>query len=281
MLSLDRYESHVECAWCKGCGNFGILNGVKKTLSELDLEPHQVSIFTGIGQAPKLPHYMKVNTFNGLHGREVAHAQGFRMVNEDQVVLVHGGEGGIYGEGGNHFTHAIRRNLDMTVVVHDNHIYGLTKGQASPTTEKGTITKVNPNGVSIEPLNPLALAISQSCSFVAQVFSGDSKMLVSVLKAAIEHKGFSYINLFQPCVTWDKTHTYKFFKDHLKPLEETWDPTNRMAALAKVLDPENVPVGIIYRNTREPYNLHLGHKVKVDFSRAKMKKLSNLIDRYQ
>ncbi len=281
MINIETYHSDIECAWCKGCGNYGILNAVKQTLSELNLMPHQVSIFTGIGQAPKLPHYMKVNTFNGLHGREVTHAQGFRMVNPDQVVLVHGGEGGIYGEGGNHFTHAIRRNLDITVVVHDNHIYGLTKGQASPTTKKGTVTKVNPKGVAIDPLNPLALAISQGCSFVAQTFSGDSKATVAILKAAIQHKGFSYVNLFQPCVTWDKTHTYKFFKEHLKPLPEGWDPKNQLAALERVLTLGELPMGIIYESDRPPYEPTRGQGVRVDLSQNRMDKVSQLIDHYR
>ncbi len=281
MITLDTYKSDVECAWCPGCGNFGILQAVKRTLSELDIAPHQATMFTGIGQAPKLPHYMKINTFNGLHGREIAAAQGFRLVNLDQVVLVHGGEGGIYGEGGNHFVHAIRRNMDMTIVVHDNHIYGLTKGQASPTTERGEITSVNPRGVIADPLNPLALAISQSCSFVAQAYSADQEHTVQILKAAISHRGLSYVNLLQPCVTWDKHHTYTFFKTHTTKLGPGYDPRDRAAAMALVTDSDKLPLGVIYTNDRPAYDTYIDYKVTVDFGPEKMVKARQTLDRYR
>ncbi|MGM0597337.1 MAG: thiamine pyrophosphate-dependent enzyme [Myxococcota bacterium] len=248
----EDYKSKVENAWCSGCGNFGILNTVKQTLAELDIGPHQAVICTGIGQAPKLPHYMKVNTFNGLHGREVASAQGIKMANPELEVIVHGGDGGIYGEGGNHFLHAIRRNLNITVVVHDNRIYGLTKGQPSPTSEVGLVTGIKPEGVQISPLKPLKLAVSQECSFVAQAFSANIKENVEILKAAILNEGFSLVNMLQPCITWNKVNTYKWFRDNTFTVDSEHDPYDSQAALELLQD--KLPLGIIYKNKKEAYD---------------------------
>lgn len=254
-ITMEDYHSDVECAWCPGCGNFGILQAVKQTLVELELAPHQVLICTGIGQAPKLPHYMQVNTFNGLHGREVAAAVGAKLAADDLTVLVHAGDGGAYGEGGNHLLHAIRRNIDITLVVHDNKIYGLTKGQASPTTDFGTATSVQPFGVASLPINPLALAISQSCGFVAQGASGRPEHLVQLLKQAIGHKGFSLVNVLQPCVTWDKVHTNKFYKENCYELGDDYNPKDRTGAFELTTETNpKIPLGVIYEQERPEYN---------------------------
>jgi 2-oxoglutarate ferredoxin oxidoreductase subunit beta len=252
------YESSVENAWCPGCGNFGILAALKNALVELERAPHEVLICTGIGQAPKLPHYLNVNTLNGLHGREVATAAAAKLAAADLTVLVHGGDGGIYGEGGNHLLHNIRRNIDMTVCVHDNKVYGLTKGQASPTTPAGAPGPIDPHGVLAQQLNPLALAISQSCSFVAQSMSARRDHLVAMLKAAIRHPGFSLLNVLQPCVSWDKTHTYAYYQKHCYELEPDYDPTDRMAALARVLEEsERIPLGVLYQQTRPTFDAQI------------------------
>lgn len=249
------YASSVPIAWCPGCGNFAILNSAKKALTELELPPERVVICTGIGQAPKLPHYMRVNTFNGLHGREVAVAIGIKLAANDLTVIVHAGEGGAYGEGGNHFLHAIRRNVDMTLIVHDNRYYALTKGQASPTTPLGTVTRIESDGVVIPPLNPLALAISQSCSFVGQGTTGRPDLLVPLLKAAIQHRGFSLVHILQSCPTWDRVHTPQFYRDHSDELQEDYDPYDREAALRQVLTPsERHPLGILYLDDRPVYD---------------------------
>jgi 2-oxoglutarate ferredoxin oxidoreductase subunit beta len=254
-VSIEDYHSDVECAWCPGCGNFGILQVVKQTLVELALAPHQVLICTGIGQAPKLPHYMQTNTFNGLHGREVAAAVGSKLAADDLTVLVHAGDGGAYGEGGNHLLHAIRRKIEITLVVHDNKIYGLTKGQASPTTDFGTATSIQPFGVATIPINPLALAISQSCGFVAQGFSGRREHLVELLKKAIGHRGFSLVNVLQPCITWDKIHTNKFYDEHCYELDSDYVPENRINALELTTrSSDRIPLGVIYRENRPEYN---------------------------
>lgn len=249
----EDYQSEVECAWCPGCGNFGILEAVKRALVRLELLPHQVLICSGIGQAPKLPHYLKVNTFNGLHGRELTAATAAKLCAPDLTVLVHSGDGGAYGEGANHLLHAMRRNIDLTLVVHDNKIYGLTKGQASPTTEPGTVTDFPRSAQVASPLNPLALAVSQACSFVAQGLSSRTEQLVDLLCLAIEHRGFSLLNVLQPCVTWDKTHTYAYYHSRCQDLGPEHDPGDRLRAFELVTrGADKIPLGVIYREGRPP-----------------------------
>jgi len=250
----EDYQSDVECAWCPGCGNFGILEAVKRALVQLELAPHQVLLCSGIGQAPKLPHYLKVNTFNGLHGRELPAATAAKLCAPDLTVLVHSGDGGAYGEGGNHLLHAMRRNIDLTLVVHDNKIYGLTKGQASPTTASGTVTDFPRTELVESPVNPLALAISQSCGFVAQGMSARIEQLVDLLCAAIEHRGFSLVNVLQPCVTWDKVHTYAHYQTHCQDLGAEHDPGDRLRAFERVTRPsDKIPLGVIYREHRPSF----------------------------
>ncbi|NLH50630.1 MAG: 2-oxoacid ferredoxin oxidoreductase [Myxococcales bacterium] len=255
-VCIQQFHNTQEPAWCPGCGNFKILEAVKQALVELELPPHRVIIATGIGQAPKLPHYLRVNTFNGLHGREVASATAIKLAAPDLTVLVHAGDGGAYGEGGNHFLHALRRNVDLTLVVHDNHYYGLTKGQASPTTPRGTPAAGAPDGVRSSPLNPLALAISQEGSFVAQGSAAHPAHLVELLKQAIRHRGFSLLNALQPCVTYDKVFTYQYYQEHGSILGPEYDPTDRRAAFDLVRENnlgDKIPLGVIYRCERPPY----------------------------
>ncbi len=255
-VSLNDYNSDVEIAWCPGCGNFGILAAVKKALVELNLPPHKVLMCSGIGQAPKLPHYLRVNTFDGLHGREVASATTAKLAADDLTVIVHAGDGGAYGEGGNHFVSAVRRNIDITLIVHDNRVYGLTKGQASPTTEEGTRAKLQPRGLAVQPMNPLALAVSQGCGFVAQGYSARGEHLTELIKAAVSHRGFALLNVLQPCVSWDKVHTYDYYNARCYELGPEHDPGELMAALKLLLRPqdERIPLGIIYRKERPSYD---------------------------
>jgi 2-oxoglutarate ferredoxin oxidoreductase subunit beta len=253
-VSIESYNRTADIAWCPGCGNFGILEALKKALVNLGLEPHQVMILSGIGQGPKLPHYINCNGLEGLHGREVAMAEAAKIAANDQVVIVHAGDGGAYGEGGNHFVHAIRRNIDLTLIVHDNKTYGLTKGQASPTTDFGLKTKLQPRGLASRALNPLALAISQSCSFVAQGFTGRGDHLVDLIARAVRHRGFSLVNVLQPCVTWDKVHTYQFYEQHCYELDDTYDPEDQMAALELTMHlGERIPLGMIHRAPGRAY----------------------------
>jgi len=251
----NAYDSGVEIAWCPGCGNFAILKALKDALARLDLPPHRVLLCSGIGQAPKLPHYAHVNTFDGLHGREVSAATGAKIAAGDLTVIVHAGDGGAYGEGGNHFIHAIRRNIDITLIVHDNKYYGLTKGQASPTGEQGTAVGLQPGGIVSSPLNPLALAISQSCGFVAQGASHDADGLSALIVEAVRHRGFSLLNVLQPCVTWDRAHTYAYYRENCYRLDGEYDPFDRSRAFDLVtMDSEKIPLGVIYRQKRADWH---------------------------
>lgn len=272
MLDLNLYKSNDEIAWCPGCGNFGILAAIKEALAELALKSEDIVIVSGIGQAAKTPHYLKANGFNGLHGRALPPAQAIKMVNKNLKVFINSGDGDSYGEGGNHFLHNIRRNVDLVHLVHDNQIYGLTKGQGSPTTAKGQVTSMQFEGVYVEPINPLAIAISAGATFVARSFSGDKEHLKSMIKAAVNHKGYALVDIMQPCVVFNKVNTFKWYKDRIYKLDESYDPSDKAQALKKVEEfgDEGIPIGILYKNeTKETY--HEVHPV--------LKTGVNLIDR--
>lgn len=250
MSTLEDYKGQTP-TWCPGCGNFGILKAFKDTMVELGIEPHQFTIVSGIGQAGKLPHYLKCNTFNGLHGRTLPVATGIRLSNHEMLVIAVAGDGDCYGEGGNHLIHAMRRNINVKLFVHDNQIYGLTKGQASPTSLEGMVTKNQPFGVFSEQLNPIALAIAIDCSFVARGFTGDMEHLKELMKASILHKGFSLLDILQPCVTFNKINTYEWYKQRVYHVEPEYNPEDRIEAFKKALEwGERIPTGIIYKNHR-------------------------------
>ncbi len=250
MPTLKDYKGQLT-AWCPGCGNFGILRTFKETMVELNIEPHQFTIVSGIGQASKFPHYVKCNTFNGLHGRTLPVATGIRLANHEMLVMAVAGDGDCYGEGGNHLLHAIRRNINVKLFVHDNQIYGLTKGQASPTSMEGMKTKNQPFGVLSEQLNPMALAVALDCSFVARGFSGDNEHLKKLIKEAVNHKGFTLVDILQPCVTFNKINTYEWYRQRVYHIESGYNPADRIGAFKKALEwEERIPIGIIYRNHR-------------------------------
>lgn len=265
MLDLKLYNSKDENAWCPGCGNFSILDGLKLAVAELDIPPEQLVMVSGIGQAAKTPHYIRANGFNGLHGRALPPAQGIKMVNKDLKVIVVSGDGDAYGEGGNHFLHNIRRNVDIVQMVNNNQIYGLTKGQGSPTTAKGQKTSMQFDGVFIEPLNPLAVAISAGATFVARAFSGDKDALIKILKEAINHKGYALIDILQPCVTFNKVNTFKWYKDRAYYLGDDYDSSDKIEAIKKALEfgDEGIPLGIIYKDTTKS-TYHEMHPVLKD-----------------
>jgi 2-oxoglutarate ferredoxin oxidoreductase subunit beta len=254
MLDMNIYESHEECAWCPGCGDFGILAALKQALSELNLLPHEVVISSGIGQAAKLPHYINVNGFNGLHGRAVPPAVGIKLANKDLKVIINSGDGDSYGEGGNHLLHNIRRNIDITHFVHDNQIYGLTKGQGSPTTEKGQKTSMQFDGTNIEAFKPLAFAITAGATFVARSFSGDKEHLVNIMKQAILHKGYSLVDILQPCVTFNHVNTFKWYKENTYKLDESYNPSDKFEAIKKAMEwEEKIPLGVLYKEEKVEY----------------------------
>ncbi len=247
MVTMTDYTG-LTSTWCPGCGNFGILNAVKKALVELDIEPHRVLMVSGIGQAGKLPHYTRGNVFNSLHGRPLPVATGAKIANPELIVIAIGGDGDGYGEGGNHFIHTMRRNHDITYLVHNNQVYGLTKGQASPTSDPGFITKTTPDGAAT-PINPIALAIAAGASFVGRGFAGDVEHLVSLIKMSIRHKGFALLDILQPCVSFNHKNTYSWYRERVYKLEEAnYDPGNKAAAFAKAQEwGEQIPIGVVYR----------------------------------
>ncbi len=221
---------------------------------ELGLEPHQIVIVSGIGQAGKFPHYLRANTFNGLHGRTLPVATGIKLANHEMIVVAVAGDGDAYGEGGNHLLHAIRRNINIKLFVHNNQVYALTKGQASPTSAEGMVTKMQPFGSPTEPLNPLALAIAMNCSFVARSFAGDIEHLKEMMKEAIKHRGFALLDILQPCVSFNQINTYDWYKKRIYNLEPDYDPKNRSGAWPRALEwGEKIPVGIIYKIERPLY----------------------------
>lgn len=260
MVEISDYQSNDEIAWCPGCGNFGILNALKQVLVELELKPEDVLLVSGIGQASKLPHYLRCNTFNGLHGRTLPVATGAKIANHKLVVIAVGGDGDGYAEGGNHFIHAMRRNVNITYLVHNNQIYGLTKGQASPTTDEKMVTGTTPRGVFIPAERPLALAVATGCSFVARGFVGEKDHLVYLIKEAIKNEGFSLLDILQPCVTFNRVNTYKWYKDRVYELQDMfYNPFDQINAFNKALEwGEKIPIGIIFRSRRRTYEDMIG-----------------------
>lgn len=254
MLDLKLYESKDENAWCPGCGNFGILEALKETLAELEIYPSDVVIASGIGQAAKTPHYINANGFNGLHGRSVPPAVAIKMANKNLKVIIDSGDGDSYGEGGNHLLHNIRRNVDICHFVHDNQIYGLTKGQGSPMTAQGQVTTMQFEGVVATQFNPLTLAITQGCGFVARSFSGDKEHLKKMMKAAILHNGYAILDILQPCVTYNKVNTFKWYKDRVYKLDENYNYNDKELALKTAAEfGDRIPIGILYSEQKPSY----------------------------
>jgi len=282
VVTIEDYGKY-ETAWCPGCGNFSILDAVKRGLVASELEPHQMLFVSGIGQAAKAPHYLNTNVFNGLHGRALPVATGAKLANPNLNVIVESGDGCSYGEGGNHFLAAMRRNIDLTLIVHDNQIYGLTKGQASPTSEEGLITKAQPEGVASAPFNPIAVAVAMQASFVARGFSGMIDHLAGLLKEAMAHEGFALIDVLQPCVSFNNVNTFAWYKKRCYTLPDEYDPTDWRSAMQTAMEwGDKIPLGIIYRNQRTTFEkrfsvLQQGPVIGQDTNLAELKKI---LDRF-
>ena len=252
MKTIYDFERPAETAWCPGCGNFSIIRIVKEALSELAIPQERLVMVSGIGQAAKTPQYIKTNFFNGLHGRSLPAATAIKASNPELVVVCESGDGCTYGEGGNHFIHAIRRNPGLTNIVHNNMVYGLTKGQASPTSRRGFVTPVQITGVTNEPFNPIAVAIALNAAFVARAFSGDIEQTKAVVKQAILHRGYALVDLFQPCISFNKVNTLQWYKEHTYWLDTAHDPTDRVAAMTLALMTDKFPLGVLYKNGDNP-----------------------------
>ncbi len=247
-----------ETAWCPGCGNFVILNCLKKALTQLGLDPHEVLMVAGIGQAAKIPQYIETNGFCGLHGRALPVAAAAKMANDRLTVIVSTGDGDSFGEGGNHFLHNVRRNINLAHFVHDNQIYGLTKGQASPTSTRGHITPVQVFGSLNEPLNPVLLALALGAGFVARGFTGNPEQLTDLMKTAIQYRGYALLDIIQPCVSFNKINTLQRDREQVFDLPADHDPTNLDDAMrqGRVMG-DKLPLGIFY-NVSKPtfHDLH-------------------------
>lgn len=251
MAEYNTYET----AWCPGCGNFSILECLKKALEELGKKPNEVLVAAGIGQAAKIPQYISANALCGLHGRALPAAAAAKMANEKLTVIVSTGDGDSYGEGGNHFIHNIRRNIDIAHFVHDNQVYGLTKGQASPTSGLGFITGVQPDGNINEPLNPLLIAIAAGAGFVARGFTGNKDQLVSLMKQAVEYEGYALLDILQPCVSFNKVNTFSWYKDRVYVLEEDYDFADKVGAMQKAMEfGDKIPTGVIYKERKSTFH---------------------------
>jgi 2-oxoglutarate ferredoxin oxidoreductase subunit beta len=254
------WTSSAEITWCPGCGNFGILAAFREALEGSGLEPWQVVVVGGIGQSGKMAQYVGTNFLQGLHGRALAHALGVKLSNPALKVICVGGDGDMYGEGGNHLLHAFRRNPDIVCLVHNNGVYGLTKGQAAPTSAFGFATKHRPAGTHRPAFNPLAAGLAMGASFVARGFAGDRKQLAGLIGEALHHQGFGFVDILQPCVTYNRVNTLSWYRKRVYDLTlEGHDPSDPDAARARVLEWPNesgdgqIPLGIFYRRRRPAY----------------------------
>jgi len=235
--------------WCPGCGNWGIIASIKTALGQLDLNPSSVAAVFGIGCSGNMNDFLNLYAIHSLHGRAIPSAIGIKLANHKMPVLAIVGDGDCYGEGGNHLIHACRGNHDITVIVHDNGVYGLTTGQAAPTAQKGYKSKSTPSGIIETSLNPLSLAITSGATFVAQTFAGDTTHMTAIIKQAFSHLGFSIVNVLQPCVTFNKINTYQYYLQKIYKLNGGYDRKDIEQALKKALEvnQEKFPLGILYQ----------------------------------
>ena len=252
---LDRTD--IDNAWCPGCGNFGILKLIEEVLTELECDPKHTVIVSGIGQAAKTPYYIDTHMFCGLHGRALPLSTAIKASNPALNVIAEGGDGDMYGEGGNHFLHTIRRNPDIVHIVHNNMVYGLTKGQASPTSQVGFETPVQVKGVSNEPFNPISVALALKAGFVSRVNIGNHAHAKTVLKEAFLHKGYALVDVFQPCVVFNKVNTYKWFKDNTYELDSSYEKNSLPSAMEKALENDPIPIGIFYQDEHTTFEEHI------------------------
>jgi 2-oxoglutarate ferredoxin oxidoreductase subunit beta len=249
----------AEPTWCPGCGNYRLLQSVAGALSELRVEPWKVVVVSGIGQAGKLPHYLRVNFLHGLHGRTLAKALGIRLANPGMTVLAVGGDGDLYGEGGNHLIHAFRRNPNVCCLVHNNGVYGLTRGQGSPTAQQGFRDGLHPAGNALPAFNPLAVGLACGATFLARGFVGNPGQLSSLIVQAVRHPGFGFIDVLQPCVTYNRHNTYGWFSERVYEVgEDSHDTSDRDAAFRRALEWPGKPdgpilTGVLYRSSRVTY----------------------------
>lgn len=257
-MTIEHWRSEVEPTWCPGCGNFKVLEALVQALVALKLEPRQICLVSGIGQAGKMPQYLNCNFLHGLHGRVLAKALGVKLANPGLQVIAVGGDGDMYSAGGGHLVHAFRRNPDIACLVCNNGIYGLTKGQAGPTSELGFVSRTSPAGTIQPSFNPLAVGIAAGGTFLARGFAGDTEQLSRLLVQAVEHKGFGFVDVLQPCVTYNRVNTYQWYEERVHDLAQAGhDPRNREQAFVAALEwpgsGKRIPTGLFYQEQRTTY----------------------------
>jgi 2-oxoglutarate/2-oxoacid ferredoxin oxidoreductase subunit beta len=254
MATFKDFRNDVKPNWCPGCGDFSVQAAMQRAAANVGLEPENLAVISGIGCSGRISGYIKSYGFHGIHGRSLPIAQGVKMANRELTVVASGGDGDGFAIGMGHTIHAIRRNIDITYIVMDNQIYGLTKGQTSPRSAAGFKTKSTPEGSIEQAVSPMELALSAGATFVAQSFSTDLKDLTAIIEAGINHKGFSFINVFSPCVTYNKINTYDWFKQNLTKLNtiEGYDPSNKEQAMQTLMQHDSLVTGIIYQDSSRP-----------------------------
>ncbi|MBI5178311.1 MAG: 2-oxoacid:ferredoxin oxidoreductase subunit beta [Nitrospinae bacterium] len=282
VLKAKDYKSDLRPVWCPGCGDYGVLNGVQQAFASLQVSLYNTVCVSGIGCSSRLPYFMKTYGFHSLHGRSLPVATGLKLANPELEVVVFGGDGDLFSIGGGHFPHVARKNTDLTCIMMDNHIYGLTKGQVSPTSNTGMVTATTPYGAP-DPasVNPLAYALIYGATFVAQAFSGSPKQLADIITQAIKHKGFSYVNVISPCLTFNKQDTFDFYKDAMAELPADHDKGNLVAALDKAFNP---PTGKVYSGvffqTQRPTLLDGLKKISEKAKADKNRDLNQFVDEF-
>ncbi|MBP3965176.1 2-oxoacid:ferredoxin oxidoreductase subunit beta [Paenibacillus lignilyticus] len=250
MATFKEFRNNVKPNWCPGCGDFSVQAAIQRAAANVGLEPEGLAVISGIGCSGRISGYVNAYGLHGIHGRALPIAQGVKLANRELTVIASGGDGDGFAIGMGHTVHAIRRNVDLTYIVMDNQIYGLTKGQTSPRSAEGFKTKSTPEGSIESTLSPLEIAMSAGATFIAQSFSSDLKQLTALIEAGLNHKGFSLINVFSPCVTFNKVNTYDWFKENIVNLDQfpDYDPTNRIAAMNKIMETNGMLTGLIYQN---------------------------------
>ncbi len=256
MATFKDFRNKVKPNWCPGCGDFSVLAAMQRSFANLGLEPEDVAIVSGIGCSGRISGYINAYGFHGVHGRALPIAQGLKLANRNLTVVAAGGDGDGYAIGLGHTLHAIRRNIDVTYIVMDNHVYGLTKGQTSPRSDVGFKTASTPKGAVESKISPMEMALTAGAGFVAQAFSSDVKQMTRLIEEGIKHKGFSIINVYSPCVTYNKVNTYDWFRENLVNLDEdeSYDPTNKAMAMQKLMEHDGQITGLIYQDKElQPY----------------------------
>ncbi len=257
MVTVKELDTPATNTWCPGCGNFGILLSVKQAISQLGLKPEEVVAVSGIGCHGKITDYLNINSLHVIHGRVLPAATATKLSNHQLNVIGFAGDGDAYNIGMGHFPHAARKNIDVTYITHNNLIYGLTTGQASPTSKQGMVTKTSPRGIFEIAIDPLEQALAGGATFVSRVFAGDAKHSTEIMKQAIQHRGFALVDVLQPCVAWNRVNTYEFYRERVYKLdeEEGYNVEDFEVACSKALEwGDRIPIGVLYKEKREDYS---------------------------